>query len=48
MEDNAAWAGVAAGAMVLLATALIMKHWASTLSAQHGVVEPGHPTVGDV
>lgn len=48
MEDNAAWAGVAAGAMVLLATALIMKHWVLTLSAQHGVVEPGHPTAGDV
>jgi hypothetical protein len=26
MEDNAVWAGVAAGAMVLLATALILKH----------------------
>ena len=48
MEDNAVWAGVAAVAMVLLATALITKHWVLTFSAQHGVVETGHPMAGDV
>lgn len=48
MEDNAVWAGVAAVAMVLLATALITKHWVLTFSAQHGVAGQAHPTVGDV